>query len=77
MTKDRFKKRLQEIFGSDYSHASFARRLRVDYRTVTRWHDPDGSPVPDWVDAFLGEIEAGHALRKENVDLRIELADAE
>lgn len=55
MTPDELVERCSSLYGVRWQSA-FARRIRVDARTVRRWKSGE-RPVPEWVGVILDLLE--------------------
>lgn len=55
MTPLELESRASALYGPDWQ-SPFARRVRVDARTVRRWK-AENNPIPNWVGAFLDVLE--------------------
>jgi hypothetical protein len=57
VNRKEFKRRIEALYGQEFgSQTWFSRASRVDGRTVRRWIQEDGAPIPGWcvtiVEAF-------------------------
>jgi hypothetical protein len=57
MSRAEFRRRIENLYGADTAQTRFAEAARIHPRTVRRWVQPDGIPVPGYARTIVELLE--------------------